>query len=352
MSTILIKDTLRQSVEAASGGEQTVLYTAKGQPTFVNIIKKFDMSSIDSSMSGTHPAFIVNGVVKDAIYVGTYAGKLVNGELLSLPNVDVTTGLSYSTLDTAAKACGTGFHLITNAEWGALIMQSVLAGRLPNGNTYYGYDVANSASKGRRVDGAEGGVTSGTPRVFSGSGDVTWRHNQKYNGVSDLSGNINEWVAGLRFVGGEIQVIENNNAAASTTDMSDASSSWKAIDAITGQLITPNGTGTTPTSVKIAYAGTSDYTLVVANNVGLEAMTNPSANPVSENALKVLKALGIYRLIATSSRIILPSGSNVGYVSRGGIWTEGVAAGIYRYRADLAKSLISNNLGSRIAYYV
>ena len=34
--TILIKDSLRQSVELASGGLQTVLYTAKGQPTYMN----------------------------------------------------------------------------------------------------------------------------------------------------------------------------------------------------------------------------------------------------------------------------------------------------------------------------
>ncbi len=79
---------MRQSVEAASGGEQTVLYTAKGQPTYMNIIKKFDLSTIDASLSGTHPAFIVNGVEKPEIFVGTYLGKLVDGELLSLPNVD------------------------------------------------------------------------------------------------------------------------------------------------------------------------------------------------------------------------------------------------------------------------
>ena len=42
--TILVKDSLRQSVELASGGEQTVLYTAKGQPTYMNIIQKFDLS--------------------------------------------------------------------------------------------------------------------------------------------------------------------------------------------------------------------------------------------------------------------------------------------------------------------
>ena len=47
--TILIKDSLRQSVEVASGGLQTVLYTAKGQPTYMNIIQKYDMSTIDAS---------------------------------------------------------------------------------------------------------------------------------------------------------------------------------------------------------------------------------------------------------------------------------------------------------------
>lgn len=351
MSTILIKDSLRQSVEAASGGEQTVLYTAKGQPTFMNIIKKFDLSTIDSSLSGTHPAFIINSVEKDVIYIGTYASTLKNGELLSLPNVDVTTAQTFATLDAAAKASGSGFHLITNAEWSALIMQSVLAGKLPEGNTYYGYDAANSASKGRRVDGLETGITSGTPRVFSGSGNVSWRHNQKYNGVSDLSGNINEWVTGLRFVGSEIQVIENNNAAISTTDMSDASTSWKAIDAVTGQLITPNGTGTTPTSVKIATSGTADYTLVVAANTGLSTMTNSGANPVSSVAIAKLKALGIYPMLNTNSRILLPAAGAIGNVLRGGIWTEGISAGIYRYRADLAKTIVSNNIGSRLAYY-
>ncbi|EML3987540.1 hypothetical protein RFG92_005347, partial [Klebsiella pneumoniae] len=86
MTTILIKDALRQSVEAASGGLQTVLYTAKGQPSFMNIIEKFDMSVIDPALSGTHPAFIINGTEVSQILVGTYTASLINGELLSLPN--------------------------------------------------------------------------------------------------------------------------------------------------------------------------------------------------------------------------------------------------------------------------
>ena len=66
---------MRQSVELASGGLQTVMYTAKGQPTYMNIIQKYDMSTIDPSLSGTHPAFIVDGVEKPEIFIGTYQGK-------------------------------------------------------------------------------------------------------------------------------------------------------------------------------------------------------------------------------------------------------------------------------------
>ena len=110
--TILVKDSLRQSVELASGGEQTVLYTAKGQPTYMNIIKKFDMSTIDPSLSGTHPAFIVDGVEKPEIFIGTYQGRIVGGELLSLPNVEPSHSTNYTNFLTAARANGNGHHLI------------------------------------------------------------------------------------------------------------------------------------------------------------------------------------------------------------------------------------------------
>ena len=67
MTTILIKDKLRQSVEVASGGLRTVLYTTTGQPTFMNIVEKFLLSDIDASLPATvHPAFIINGVEKDS----------------------------------------------------------------------------------------------------------------------------------------------------------------------------------------------------------------------------------------------------------------------------------------------
>ncbi|HBR0808853.1 TPA: hypothetical protein L9I00_006145, partial [Klebsiella pneumoniae] len=174
MTTILIKDALRQSVEAASGGLQTVLYTAKGQPSFMNIIEKFDMSVIDPALSGTHPAFIINGTEVSQILVGTYTASLINGELLSLPNRQPSTPALAAAV-TAARAGGDGFHVMTNAEWSAVQMQCYALGFNPKGNNYYGRDATDSTQYGRRVDGesATNGITTGTPVIYTGSGPVS-----------------------------------------------------------------------------------------------------------------------------------------------------------------------------------
>jgi len=75
MPTIFIKDDFRAAVEAASGGRQTVLYTAQGQPSVMNIIPAFNLQDIDPSLgTGVHPAFVVGGVQKSQIFVGTYQG--------------------------------------------------------------------------------------------------------------------------------------------------------------------------------------------------------------------------------------------------------------------------------------
>ncbi|HBW8810908.1 TPA: hypothetical protein MFN26_005836, partial [Klebsiella pneumoniae] len=107
--TILIQDSLRRAVEAASRGAQTVLYTRSGDPSFVNIIPKFDVSTIDASLgSGTHPAFIVNGTEVSQIFVGTYPGCIVNGQLLSLPDRIPATSVAYDTGIGLARAAGIG----------------------------------------------------------------------------------------------------------------------------------------------------------------------------------------------------------------------------------------------------
>lgn len=351
--TILIKDSLRQSVELASGGLQTVLYTAKGQPTYMNIIQKFDLSTIDASLSGIHPAFIVNGVEKPEIFVGTYQGRLVNGELLSLPNVDPSAVINFDNFSTYARACGAGHHLMTNAEWSAVALQCYKNDTQPFGNTYYGRSSENPLLIGRRQDGLDPGNTAGTARTLTGSGPVEWRHNRKPSGIADLAGNVWEWSAGMRLINGEIQVIADNNAALHTIDMSATSAQWKAIDGETGNLVTPDGNGTTVGTVKYANSGTADYTINGSNFGGIRNLS--TTKPVTAVALARLKALCLYPVVEDTAKFnsdyfykVIDAGERTPI--RGGTWNSAAASGVFALNLYHARSGASASVGARPAF--
>ncbi|WP_335961606.1 hypothetical protein [Acinetobacter haemolyticus] len=350
--TILIKDSLRQSVELASGGLQTVLYTAKGQATYMNIIQKYDMSTIDPSLSGTHPAFIVDGVEKPEIFIGTYQGRIVNGELLSLPNVDPTVSTNYDNFLTAARACGNGHHLITNAEWSAVALQCYKNNTQPMGNSYYGRSSQDPLLIGRRADGLNPGNTSGSPRTLTGSGPVQWRHNGKENGIADLSGNVWEWNSGMRIFNGEIQVIADNNASKLAIDLGAASTEWKAIDGETGNLVTPNGSGTTAGTIKYANGGTADYTI---NGGSFGAIRNLSTTkPVTAAALARLKALCLYphteNTASYNGDYFAKTMTDERLPIRGGSWNNAAVAGVFALRLFDARSNAPTSVGARPAF--
>ncbi|TPS28950.1 hypothetical protein [Acinetobacter baumannii] len=358
MSTILIKDSLRQTIEAASGGKQTVLYTTKGQPTFMNIIEKYDLSEINSALSGIHPAFVINGVVKDIIYVGTYQGVEKNGEYLSLPNQSPTGSKTFDQFTALVRANGLGHHLITNAEWSAIALRSYKNGTQPLGNNNYGASIEDGTLQGRRIDGGVAGVVGGiNPISYTGSGPVQWRHNNQYNGISDMSGNALESVLGVRVFNGEIQIIENNDAALNNIDLSVTSISWKAINGVTGELITPNGTGTTANSVRIVESGIADYSIVVGvagSSYGLFA--NPSTTkPVSAAALNKLKALCLFPHENLPSSYLLDSASfsysDERLFLRGGQYTSATKAGLFHILATATRSTVYTVHSSRPAFY-
>ena len=350
--TILIKDSLRQSVEIASGGLQTVLYTAKGQPTYMNIIQKYDMSTIDASLSGTHPAFIVDGVEKPEIFIGTYQGGIVNGELLSLPNVEPSYSTNYTNFLTAARACGNGHHLITNAEWSAVVLRCYKDNKQPMGNTYYGRSSENPLLIGRRADGLNPGDTSGSARTLTGSGPVEWRHNGKENGIADLSGNVWEWNSGMRIFNGEIQVIADNNASKLAIDLGAASTEWKAIDGETGNLVTPNGSGTTAGTIKYADGGTADYTINGSNFGGIRNLS--TTKPVTAAALARLKALCLYPHIENTAShngdYFFKAMTGEHLPIRGGNWYNAAVAGVFALYLGYARSNTDTALGARPAF--
>lgn len=324
MPTIFIRDELRASVEAATGGLCTVHYTQSGQPSFFRWIPQFTMDAIDASLgSGVHPAFIVdNPVPRDGIWIGMYPGVVKNGELLSLPGVDPTVGQPYTYFVSAARACGAGFHVMTNAEWAAVALLTAKSGPQPRGNTIWGRAHDATWETARRVDAGTPGSTSGTGRTLTGTGPVTWRHDGTPAGIADLVGNIWEFTPGLRLVDGEIQVIMNNDAA-TASDFSDAAP-WKAI-LQDGSLVAPGTAGT----LKLNFASAPTIATGVTNyGDGYTPFASLSA-ATGVTVPAIMRALAL----APLSSPALAGGfwmNNNGqrYPFRGGDWSHGASAGL------------------------
>ncbi|MDR0997279.1 MAG: hypothetical protein LBL69_06430, partial [Zoogloeaceae bacterium] len=138
MPTIFVKDDLRASVEAASGGNTTVMYTEAGHPSIMCRVPKFNLEDIDPALgNGLHPAFIVNGREVNELWIGQNPGIVKDGNLLSIPGVSATL-MNFDDARQYAANNGPGWHLMTAAEMAAIAPWCEKNGTMPRGNDYYG----------------------------------------------------------------------------------------------------------------------------------------------------------------------------------------------------------------------
>lgn len=349
--TINVPDTLRRSVEAASAGKNTVLYTAKNQPCYMAVVPKFTLSSIDPSLgAGTHPAFIVGGVEKSELFIGQHLGHRQLDEMVSIPGVDPINNLNHDEAVSLARANGEGWHVVTNAEYAALQLWCWKNGFMPRGNNNNGRDHSATDEVGVRQDGLIP-PASGTARTLTGSGPASWRHDNTPFGIADLNGNTWEWSPGMRIVDGEIQVIPDNDAAQHTLDLSAASSLWQAIDGATGALVAPGSAGTV--RYASASSGTADYTLYCNSGSDFSSTQNSTgANPVGTAALERLKALGLFPIasqgLGGDGLYLNDAGERL--PCRGGSWSSAGGAGVFALDLRHTRSNSRASIGARPAF--
>lgn len=350
MTNTIDRNDLRASVEAATGGRVTVLYTEKGQPSYMYKLPRFNREDIDPGLgAGTHPMFIMDGVEKNHRYIGVFPGTVRDGELLSLPGVDPEASRNFDSFLSAARANGPGWGLMTNTDWAGLSHWCWANDFLPRGNTDHGRSHAQKFEAATRQDGQSPGLSSGSARTLTGSGPAGWRHDNTPWGIADLCGNVWEWSPGMRLVDGEVQVIKDNDAALSEIDLSEASSLWRAIDGETGTLVAPGSTN----AVKLASSGTDNYTLVISSGSDIESMTNPGTSPASAAAIEVLKLHGVY-----------PVGEGLGGAGlwhnlegervprRGGNWDGGSRSGVFALTLLNSRTAAGSYIGARPAFAV
>ena len=250
---------------ASFGANNKVIFDDVEKPSIMVSVPKMTYADIITGGStDVLPWWIVDGEEKSEIWVSKYINCVVNDRAYSLPMKDPKEYINFDQALAACRKKGNGWHLNQNGVFACLNLLAQRMGKIPRGNTNWdkSYEKAYERGINTYIDGTHGGG-----RTATGSGPVTWYTEHSISGIVDLCGNCWEWVAGLRIVGGEIQIIPNGAAMKLDCSMTATSTMWKAI--------MPDGTLVEP-----GTAGTLKYD----NSDGLKINTSTQAESFNINA--------------------------------------------------------------------
>lgn len=235
-------DDFKLAVESISGGKNTVKLDDLGMPSVMVPFPTLKYSDImDGGTTDILPGFLIENAEKK-MYISKFPNIVINSRAYSLPMKDPRANITFDAALAACRAKGAGWGLNTVALWGAIMSWCYKNQTVPRGNNNYGasYEAAHEKGIAAAYD-------SSTPpkvtRTLTGSGPETWYHNHQTTGIADLVGNVWEWVAGLRLVYGEIQIIPYSDALKSSVNLGESSTEWKAI-LQDGSLVDPGTPGT------------------------------------------------------------------------------------------------------------
>ena len=349
-------DDLKLSVEALSGGKNTVILDDLGMPSIMVRIPKFLNSDVlTGATQEAHHMFIVDTVEKNEVLISKYQNIVMNGRAYSLPFKDPRASINFDEAKAVCEAKGAGHHLMTNAEWAGIALWCKKNGFMPRGNNNYGADHGFPHEKGVETHKSD---ATRTGRVATGSGPAAWAHDNTNNGIFDLNGNVWEWNLGLRLKEGEIQIIPYNNAAAGVSH-ADTSTFWKAIMP-DGSFVDPGTAGTLKfdytTSTLTGSTSSFELSNTIVNKQPDEAASGNKAFETLTiktglTAPNLLKLLGLFPIDAShgaDSIYIRNLGERLPL--RGGSFLNGASAGVFALALHYTRAISTHNVGFRSAF--
>lgn len=345
-------DDFRLSVEALSGGTNTVKLDDVGMPSVMFVLPKYLSSQLNSNLGATvHPAWKVNNAEKNKVFISKYQNIVMNGRAYSLPMQGPAHSINWDNALAACRAKGEYWGLTPMALWGAIALWCKTNGTMPRGNNNYGADIGYPHEKGVEVAN-DGATPPKTRRTATGSGPNSWNHNNALDGIADLNGNVNEWCAGFRVAQGEIQIIPDADCMLSTSDMSESSTHWKAI-LEDGTLVDPG----TPDTLKYDYVA-SKWTLAKTITNMDDSSRYCLFRNMQDGGLSVpqiLKELAVFPADGSGyggEYFYLNNGATVsGLPLRGGSWSSVSVAGVFHSYLSLPRTNTSTSIGFRSAFY-
>ena len=352
------------ALQIACGASNKLLYDDKNMPSAMVWIPKCTWADLGIGTStDTFPAFVVDGQEIDGFWFSKYMNIVQNNRAYSIPGQDYANAINFGNSAARCTAKGDGWHLSTRLEWMAVALWCLMNGTLPKGNNNYGKDHSESIYQAiPMTKDAEGK----TLHVAGGTGPLTWSHNGQQSGIWDLNGNGYEWVGGIRTVYGELQVLSKNgtfeNSAADPDNSQDANSPlWYAIDGTTGDLIAPNGSGTTLNSLKIDKIG-STMTWITGSISMTPGMMSGQLEGVAINssvcdeAKRILQALGMYKPDGITAGalggdyVYFDNSQAERLFSCGGYYSYSSSAGVFCAVGNNARTGTGTNISFRAAY--